>query len=393
MSGTPSVAVYDLHWRTVGGGEQVAGAAVEALAGAGYAVDMLGPVPVDPDVLRERLGVDVAGATFRVVDGELGATAASGDYDLFVNATYRSTAPSNARSSLYYVHFPEPPRTAAGQLGDALGRMVIGAVDRTPLRRVRPAAVARDEVALRTRQRGYVASYDHFAVNSRFTGEWVRSLWGVGPVLLHPPVHPLPRSGVHRRTIVSVGRFFDARHGHSKKQLELVEAFRSLVRSGQAERWELVLLGGCDVADREYLLEVRRAAVGLPVTIEVNAPGEVVRRCVGDASIYWHGAGFGEDVERHPERFEHFGIAVVEAMSAGAVPVVFDAAGPSEIVVDGSGRRWLTLDELAGITAELIADERLRAELSAGAIARSADFTGEVFHRELLRIVAGLLGS
>ena len=43
----------------------------------------------------------------------------------------------------------------------------------------------------------------------------------------------------------------------------------------------------------------------------------------------------GEDAERHPERFEHFGISVVEAMAAGAVPLVFGAAGPGEIVQDG----------------------------------------------------------
>lgn len=386
------VAVYDLHWRTAGGGEQVAGATVEAFVSAGHDVDMLGPDPVDPVMLRERLGVDVSGATFRAVDGELGAAAASSDYDLFVNVTYRSTAPCHARAGLYYVHFPEPPRTAAGQLGDALGRAAILAVDRTPLRRVRPLSVARDEVALRTRQRRYLATYDGFAGNSQFTNEWVRRLWGVEPVLLHPPVRPLTPAARRRRTIVSVGRFFEPRHGHSKKQLEMVETFRTLVGRGRIEGWELVLLGGCDADDREYLLEVRRAALGLPVTIHVNAPGDVVASCVGEASIYWHAAGFGEEVERHPERFEHFGIAVVEAMSVGAVPVVFDAAGPSEIVVDGvSGRRWQTLDELADITGELIGDEWARAGLSAGAIARSADFTGRAFHHELLRITADLI--
>ena len=394
MSGSRRVAVYDLHWATVGGGEQVAGAAVEALVAAGHAVDMLGPEPIDRTVLRERLGVDVSGASFRVVDRELGAASASGDYDLFVNVTYRSTAPSHAGAGLYYVHFPEPPRTAGGRLGDALGRGVIGLVDHTALRRLRPVAVARDEVALRTRRRDYVATYHQFAGNSHFTNEWVRALWGVEPVLLYPPVHPLRPAGQRRRTIVSVGRFFEARHGHSKKQLEMVEAFRSLARQGRTDGWELVLLGGCDADNREYLLEVRRAAVGLPVTIHVNAPGDLVRCCMGEAAIYWHAAGFGEDAERHPERFEHFGIAVVEAMSAGAVPIVFDAAGPSEIVVESvSGRRWRTLDELAAITGELIADEQARATLAAGAATRSADFTGQVFHRELRRLTAALLDA
>jgi glycosyltransferase involved in cell wall biosynthesis len=392
---SPRIAVYDLHWQTIGGGEQVAGAVVEALVAAGHEVTMLGPEPVDPPFLLERLGVDVSGAAFRVVDAELGAAAASADYEAFINVTYRSTAPNHAEHGLYYVHFPEPPRSSAGALGDLAGRFTIGAVDRTPLRKVRPVAVARDEVALRTRQHGYVATYDCFAGNSRFTNGWIERLWGVTPELLYPPVQPvapfvpelLPGSA-RRSTIVSVGRFFDARHGHGKKQLELVEAFRSLVRSGRADGWELTLIGGCDAANRDYLLEVRRAAIGLPVSVLANAPGALRQEVVGSASIYWHAAGFGEDPERHPERFEHFGIAIVEAMSAGVVPVVFDAAGPAEIVEDGvSGRRWTTIDELVEMTAELIADSGITTRLSAAAVRRSMHFSKNAFAERLLAIV------
>ncbi|MGD9702374.1 MAG: glycosyltransferase [Acidimicrobiia bacterium] len=397
-AGPLRVAVYDLHWQTVGGGEQVAGATVDALVAAGHRVEMLGPDPVDPAFLRERLGVDVGGAAFRAVDRELGASAASADYDLFVNVTYRSTATNHAPRSLYYVHFPEPPRSPLESFGDVIGRGVVGAIERTPLRRVRPVAVARDEVTLRTRQHAWVGSYQRFAGNSRFTNEWIRRLWHVDPVLLYPPVRPLAITSAadgappaRRRTIVAVGRFFDARHGHGKKQLELVQAFESLVRSGAAEGWELVLVGGCDAANRDYLLEVRRAAVGLPVTFHVNALGDVVRDVVGTASVFWHAAGYGEDPQRHPERFEHFGIAVVEAMSAGAVPVVFDAAGPAEIVTDGvSGRRWRTPDELVAATAELLRDEPLRTRLSSGALRRAEEFTGAAFRHELVKIVDGL---
>ena len=167
-----------------------------------------------------------------------------------------------------------------------------------------------------------------------------------------------------------------------------MEAFRSLVRSGRADGWELILIGGCDAANRDYLLEVRRAAIGLPVSVLANAPGALRQEVVGSASVYWHGAGFGEDPQRHPERFEHFGIAIVEAMSAGAVPVVFDAAGPAEIVEDGvSGRRWTTIEELVEMTAELIADPAACTRLSAAAVRRSMDFSKEAFAERLLAIV------
>ena len=71
------------------------------------------------------------------------------------------------------------------------------------------------------------------------------------------------------------------------------------------------------------------------------------------------------DAELHPERFEHFGIAVVEAMAAGAVPVVFAAAGPAEIVRHGvDGFHWKTLDELQSFTRQLMNDEELRLKMS-----------------------------
>ena len=74
-------------------------------------------------------------------------------------------------------------------------------------------------------------------------------------------------------------------------------------------------------------------------------------------------SGFGEDPRRHPDRFEHFGIALVEAMAAGAAPVVYGAAGPAEIVRDGvDGDHWRARSELIAITTRLMHDpEALRA--------------------------------
>ena len=151
-----------------------------------------------------------------------------------------------------------------------------------------------------------------------------------------------------------------------QRRTVLRPALRALQEAARADRrlqaaalpgWELALAGGCDGANREYFLAARRAAIGQPIAVHVNATGEHVRRLLAEASIYWHAGGFGEDPERHPERFEHFGIAVVEAMAAGAVPLVFAAGGPAEIVQDGvNGCHWRTLDEL--VTPDHAADRR-----------------------------------
>ena len=152
--------------------------------------------------------------------------------------------------------------------------------------------------------------------------------------------------------------------------------------------WVLSFVGGADGASRDYALAVRRGAIGLPVRVNLNAPRELVETTLATASIYWHGGGFGEDAELHPERFEHFGIAVVEAMAAGAVPVVFAAAGPAEIVRHGvDGFHWTTLEELQSFTRQLMNDEELRMKMSSAAQLRAADFGVDVFAKRISSLI------
>ena len=81
--------------------------------------------------------------------------------------------------------------------------------------------------------------------------------------------------------ILNIGRFFDPRRGHSKKQLELVQAFRRLHESGRAPGWWLHLVGGCSPEDRDYAMAVKREALGLPVHVHLSAPGAVRHRPAG----------------------------------------------------------------------------------------------------------------
>ncbi|NMD23079.1 MAG: hypothetical protein GYA65_02740, partial [Actinobacteria bacterium] len=107
----PRVAVYNLYWSTYGGGEQVAGAIAQALADD-HEVVLLGPEPIDIEATIARLGVDLTGCGYQRVVDDVTASAASADFDLFINTTYRSSAQNRAPAGLYYVHFPEPPSTS-----------------------------------------------------------------------------------------------------------------------------------------------------------------------------------------------------------------------------------------------------------------------------------------
>ncbi|QGG95842.1 glycosyltransferase family 4 protein [Actinomarinicola tropica] len=235
----------------------------------------------------------------------------------------------------------------------------------------------------------FLATYDLVLSNSAFTQEWVRLLWDADSDVLHPPVTMFD-AGPKDRIISSVGRFF-REGGHSKKQLELVRAFRQLVEGG-VDGWELHLAGGCAPAAQPYLDEVRAAAEGLPVVFHVDVPGRELADLYARSSIYWHATGLGEDPRRHPEAFEHFGITTVEAMSAGAVPVVIGAAGQVESVEHGvSGFHFADVDELVARTRQLIDAPELLGTMSAAARERATTFSNDAFAERLRHHVASVV--
>ena len=236
----------------------------------------------------------------------------------------------------------------------------------------------------------WIDSYGLVVANSQFTRRWIDSYWSHDSEVLYPPV-TMHAAGAKEQVILHVGRFFPSDKGHSKKQLELVQAFRRLHDRG-AGGWTLHLVGGCSEAGRSYLDEVRALALGYPVELHVNASGDELEALYASAAIYWHASGFGEDAERHPDRLEHFGISTVEAMSAGAVPVVIGLAGQRETVRHGvDGFHFRTLDGLCSLTEMLIRDEPLRRRMAASAAERARRFAVDAFARQLRDLVDGVL--
>lgn len=69
--------------------------------------------------------------------------------------------------------------------------------------------------------------------------------------------------------------------------------------------------------------------------IVTNPQKPEYERHLGEAKVYLH-----------LMRGEHFGITVVEAMSAGCVPIVHNSGGPKEIVGTDIGFTWNSLEEL-----------------------------------------------
>jgi glycosyltransferase involved in cell wall biosynthesis len=236
----------------------------------------------------------------------------------------------------------------------------------------------------------WLDSYSVVVANSAFTREWIDRYWAHDSEVLYPPV-TMHAAGDKQKVILNVGRFFPADKGHSKKQLELVHAFRRLHDAG-ARDWTLHLVGGCSEGGRAYLDQVRSAASGYPVELHVNASGQELQSLYARASIYWHASGYGEDARRHPDRLEHFGISTVEAMSAGAVPVVIGLAGQRETVRHGvDGFHFQTLDGLCALTRSLTRDPGLLQRLSDSAARRARLYSLDAFADQLHGLVARAL--
>jgi glycosyltransferase involved in cell wall biosynthesis len=267
------------------------------------------------------------------------------------------------------------------RLGIRLRDVVVGSRARALLR-VRHPILAVPPVTL-----DFLETYPTLISISRFTQEFVHRLWRRESELLYPTVPPIDGSKAKDPLILSVGRFFDRRRGHSKKQLEMVRAFRRLVERG-LRGWEYHLVGGCMPEHAVYLEQVRREAEGLPVFFHVDAPGAELRGLYARASMFWHATGLGESEKRHPHRFEHFGMSTVEAMSAGAVPIVLGRAGQREIVEDGvSGYHFSTPSGLVARTWAVAHDPSLRARLAEAARRRARDFGPRQFEIRARKIV------
>jgi glycosyltransferase involved in cell wall biosynthesis len=94
------------------------------------------------------------------------------------------------------------------------------------------------------------------------------------------------------------------------------------------------------------------------------------------SSIYWHGAGFEVDPELYPERCEHFGISLVEAMGSRVIPVVVGNGGPDEIVQFGiNGFKYQSIEGLVRRTGLIFdLDDQSRELMRKAARARFEEY-------------------
>ena len=385
----PTVGLYqDPRGPGVGGGEFVLAVLAHTLRAEGHAVDLVHHQGAGfANRLADFFKIDLTGvgdrslpdSRWNVPDApswRVGAALrgwmreASEPYHLFVCVTHRPPPFCHARNGVLYVLFPMFDRHASwpwNARGRGPGRVYAW------LRR----HVYERLWAERMR------SYRAVAAISRFAADWTRNYWGLEPGVVYPPVNVDEFAPGQKEDRVAVlGRFT-----RLKNQAALARTFRA--HRDRFSGWTLSCVGGLgdSAAEREYFAEVERAA-GDACELVVNAPRAELRDRLGRAKVFWHAMGIDVDEGTDPAAIEHFGIATVEAMAAGCVPVVVARGGQAEIVTDGeTGFLCRTFDEFADRTAELAADPARLARMSAAARDRSAAFSRRVFVERMMAVL------
>ncbi len=237
----------------------------------------------------------------------------------------------------------------------------------------------------------FYQKYDLLLANSRYTKGWIKKYWNMESRIFYPPIDVnLFQNGIKENIILGVGRFFPKEH--NKKQLELVDCFKQMHNSG-LKNWQLHLCGGVDF-DRdscaEYFRLVEKKAVGYPVFLHPNIPFTKLLDLYSRAKLFWHASGLGENEQKKPERFEHFGITTVEALAAGCLPIVINKAGQKEVVENGvNGYLWNTTEEMKKITLQCI-NEELPIPNSSTLISSAKKYSKENFENNVDSILKSL---
>lgn len=353
------VGIYTPYVDTLGGGERYMMTIAEVLSAAGHAVDVFWDDQKVKKELTDRFSLDLQKVKFVS--------------NLFESGRFEKWRRMKRYDALFFL--------SDGSLPFLFGRKNFIHVQ-VPFTNVNGRSLLNKIKLTRV---------DTVFCNSSFTKGFVDREFGLKSQVIFPPVaiealKPLPK----KRMILSVGRLGESLN--NKKQEILLEVFKELVSAderGGLAGWELVFVVALQDKHQPILEAMKKEARGLPVRFLVNQPYRDLVKLYGEARIFWHAAGFGVDANRFPAGVEHFGMVAVEAMGAGAVPIVVKKGGLPESVKHGvNGFLWETKKELAGLTLRLIKSENLRRKLAKQGIKDSRRFSKEIFAKKILKLVS-----
>jgi glycosyltransferase involved in cell wall biosynthesis len=309
-----------------GGAEQLAVATLQALIEMGLRVDLT--VAKKPDLPRLE---NAFGKRVRTIFEQIGEVrpigrlfdADAGSYDITIN-THGDILPYYApslsrRNYVTYCHYP----VAAEYVRDR---------DQSYLRNFASMGLleSADDSAWEKVAENFRLSLQNSLIvtNSNFSRQAIAKYTENTPAVISPPVNVeefrsilMAAAGQRDDSVLVVSRI------HPSKKLENAIALAALLKQRGVGK-ELVIAGNLAMDDRcgqEYrarLQDIARACgVSGYVKIKANVKLDRLYSMMKKSKVYFH-----------PLPGEPFGISVVEAMSAGLVPVVPDTGGLTEFV-------------------------------------------------------------
>ena len=344
------IAIYNLNFAALGGGERQTCALAAHLA-TKHSVMMFVSPPVSIELIKSSFGLNLSNVEI-IPLGHKDHYAEIKRYqpDLFINNSHGSNLPNPAHRGIYMCMFPS-------------------------FRRID------------------LSSYKVIAANSQYTAKWIKRRWWRRSEVVYSACPDMGPSSTKEKIILNVARFSTNRKAHHKRQDSLLHAFRQLVDEGLRD-WELHLVGHVGPGDRDFVEWLRNAAVNYPIRIRPGIEFNELQRLYQKSSIYWHATGLGTFEAAHPGRQEHFGISIVEAMSAGVVPVVINKGGPREIIKPGvNGYLWNSLSELKALSMHLIKEPQALRKFSTVAAIDSKTFSVSEFLDRMDQIIERIMPS
>jgi glycosyltransferase involved in cell wall biosynthesis len=338
-------AIYNPYLDSLGGGERYTMTFAEVLVKHGYTVD----VEWKDTKIREKLELRF-GKIYSEINFVPDARRGDG-YDVCFWVSDGSIPTLHARHNL--LHFQVPFHHIGGN--SLLNKMKLFRVDK-------------------------------IICNSKFTKEVIDKEYGVESIVIYPPVDVAKIKPKRKENIIlSVGRFSELKQ--SKHQDILIGTFKKLVDRGLTD-WRLVLAGGVEVGATELIEKLKKMAENYPIDIFESPDFATLKDLYGKSRIFWSASGFGENEISNPEKVEHFGIVIVEAMAAGTIPMAFKSGGFKETIEDGvNGFLWETTSELIRKTRAVINNPRSARQTLKKAIDDSKLYSEERFDEEIAKIL------
>ncbi len=176
---------------------------------------------------------------------------------------------------------------------------------------------------------------------------------------------------------VTVGQM--NRNNIGRKGIDLAIAATALIRR-DVPTYELDVVGPISDDGADWLEGARHRLDFTGVNVLGATPRDEKRALLQKAWVYLQ-----------PSRYEAFGVAMVEAMACGTVPVHSDGGALAEVAGDGGVcLSTRTTQDVAQAVVDLVGHENRRAELSARARARALDFARPARAAQLADIFAKL---